>query len=223
MHKHAHTLAWYRLIGVKDSTVSKFYPPPPSLPYAGFCYDIASVFQMTECRWIMTWSLFVRVSSGLTCPSTKKNMRWVFTVTDTCIAESRTSGTNGSCSFSLVEASSWSHHEVRLLVWKSRRSQCLKWFEGGNVEMASLILKALFTAVNCWNTECAPLLCCSVQVSRTSVMGSLWHFGACVMCEGEGNRMFGSTDLVVVQTAVYLIGYSDCLTGLFGHTDLVVV
>ena len=43
------------------------------------------------------------------------------------------------------------------------------------------------------------------------------------MCEGEGNRMFGSIDLVVVQTAVYLIGYSDCLTGLFGRTDLVVV
>ena len=198
MHEHVHTLALCRLIGVKDSIVSNFSRPPPSLSYAWFCDDIASIFQMTACRWIMTWSLFVRVLSGLTCPSTKKNMRWVFPVTNTCIAKSRTSRTNDSCSFSLVEASSWSHHKVWLLVWKSHHSQCLKWFEGGNVEMATLILRVLFIAINCWNTESAPLLCCSVQVFQTSVMGSLWHFGACVMCEGEGNRMFGSTDLVVV-------------------------
>ena len=179
-HKHVHTLALYRFIGVKDSTVFKFCPPPPSLSHAWFCYDIASIFQMTECRWIMTWSLFVRVLSGLTCPSTKKNMRWVFTVINTCIAKSRTSRTNDSCSFSLVEANSWSHHKVRLLVWKkSHHSQCLKWFEGGNVGMATLVLRVLFTAINCWNTDSAPLLCCSVQVFQTSVMGSLTFWSLC--------------------------------------------
>ena len=35
--------------------------------------------------------------------------------------------------------------------------------------------------------------------------------------------LFGSTDLIVVQTAMYLISYSDYLTGLFGSTDLVVL
>ena len=181
----------------------------------------------------MTLSLFVRVLSGLTCPNTKKNTRWVFTVINTCVAKSRTSRTNDSGSSSLVEASSWSHHKVWLLVWKSPHSQCSKWFEGGNVGMATLILTVLFTAVNCWNAESAPLLCCSAQVFQTSVMatliltvlftavncwnaesapllccsaqvfqtsvmGPLWRFGACVMREGEGNWMFGSTDLVVL-------------------------
>ena len=34
----------------------------------------------------------------------------------------------------------------------------------------------------------------------------------CVL-DGEGGRVFGSRSLVVVQTAVYLTGHSDCLTG----------
>ena len=31
--------------------------------------------------------------------------------------------------------------------------------------------------------------------------------------DGEGSMVVASTALVVVRTAVYLIGYSDCLTG----------